>query len=337
MPRVCFVLGLLALLSSCGETQTVPEDDLGDTEPDAPVTGQNKRLDASGDLGGGGVGASAPDARARDAAGDASEPERDGALEAQAADQGPDAGAADHAGATNAPGVGGSPACTKDPAILCEDFEETAVGSVPAGWTRQGSASTVDESPARGARTLRARSPQNVTYSVNRVTRRLTIPGTHWGRIYYNVAVPAPRPPSGVIHATFVLLTGNLPGGGAAEFRVVDTVVANNGQHQFLYNVQPQNGREFGRSTKYDWRYDGKWHCAEWFIDEANQAFSLYLDGGAMPVLSFRNGPGNYSGSQIPRSFSGVSVGVAHYQNSRSGFVVSLDELKIDSKRVGCN
>jgi hypothetical protein len=292
-----------------------------------------------GQGGQGGTGGSAPDA-----AGPADDDPDGGAPDGgsgQAQDggqgNGADASTRDAGPATPAPGLGGAASCTSSTGVLCEDFEKTAAGAVPMGWSRQGSAVASADGPARGMRTLLAKSAVNSNYSVNRLVRRQTIPGTHWGRIYYKVALPSPRPPSGVIHATFVTLTGNLAEGGrAAEFRVLDTVTANNNRHQFLYNVQPNGAREFGRGTSYNWMFDGRFHCAEWFIDEVNQEFRLYIDEGANPVLAFRNGPGRYTGSQIPKSFNGIHLGVTHYQNSRTGYNVSLDELVIDTKRVGC-
>lgn len=344
MPQTHRFLGWALVLCSCGGTPG-PLPDEGD-DPSAEEVGQSTG-GAGGsrslrDAAGGGPGPSelrdAEAGREAGGASDAGDHAPDGGLDGGPTEE-PDGSAQDGGDAsTTAPGIGGQPSCAAGSALLCEDFEKAAVGATPAGWSRQGSAQVTDEERARGVRALRARTPQNVTYSVNRIARGLTIPGTHWGRVYYKVALPAPRPPSGVLHATFVALYGTMPGGGAAEWRVVDTVLAAfNNKHSYIWNVQPQNAREFAKGTGFNWSFDGKWHCVEWFVDEANQAFRLYLDGGDTPVLSFSNGAGNYNGSQIPKTFSGIRVGVTHYQNVRTGFVVTVDELAIDGKRVGCN
>jgi hypothetical protein len=356
MKKRTVVLACLLCASACGGPDRLPADDLDDVEilPDPePVrppsrtggqsggAGAGGTAGASGSGGGGGPGGSGPAAVDAGPGGTETPPDaaplEDGAAASDAMIVAGDAAPRDAASApATAPGLGGAASCASPTGVVCEDFEKTMPGALPAGWGRQGSAQVIAESPARGSRALRARSPQNSNYSINRITRRTTIPGTHWGRVYFKVAVPSPRPPSGVIHATFVAFGGNLAQGGAAEFRVLDTVISSSNKYLLLYNVQPVGGREFGRATGYNWQFDGRWHCAEWYIDHENQEFRLHMDGGDTPLLAFKNGPGKYDRSQIPRSFSSVSMGITHYQNSRSGFDVAFDELVIDAKRVGC-
>jgi hypothetical protein len=48
------------------------------------------------------------------------------------------------------------------------------------------------------------------------------------------------------------------------------------------------------------------------------------------------NGAGNLSGTGIPQMFQSIEVGWINYQNAPPGFVAWIDELAIDSTRVGC-
>src|SRR5256885_629624 len=81
---------------------------------------------------------------------------------------------------------------------------------------------------------------------------------------------PAPAPPAnGVIHSTLVSLSGQspLPVADNVNVRVVDTVVRDfDGKHQFLFNVQPSTRGEFSTQGPYNWSYESRWHCVEWYV-----------------------------------------------------------------------
>ena len=53
---------------------------------------------------------------------------------------------------------------------------------------------------------------------------------------------------------------------------MLDTVMGPKGTHQFIYNVQPRSKRpEFGKGSKYDYKYPDQWTLAEWHVDFATQ------------------------------------------------------------------
>jgi hypothetical protein len=156
--------------------------------------------------------------------------------------------------------------------------------------------------------------------------------GGHWGRIFYKVQQPVPAV---FVHSTMVALQGVGPTRGPEEVRVVDTVKNANGTHQFLYNVQP-SGAEFGTGSPYSWMFDDKWHCAEWHIDGPTQSYHFYFDGTEVTSIAIDNGPANYAGTDIPPSFSQVRIGWNNYQSAPPGFVVWIDEVALDTTRIGC-
>ena len=161
--------------------------------------------------------------------------------------------------------------------------------------------------------------------------------GKHWGRVFYKVEQPAPQPSSGVIHSTIVAGSAQSPVSGTIEVRVVDTVEDNQGNHQYLYNVQPDGRAEFGRGSSYDYRYDGEWHCTEWFVDHATQSYRFFVDGDEIESIAVANGAGNFSESEIPEVFDSLSVGWNNYQSTpNAGFVAWLDDLAVAPERVGC-
>lgn len=243
-------------------------------------------------------------------------------------------GTAGTSSAGGASGSGASVGCSPD-YLLCEDFEATAVGKVPTGWTAHGQAA-VDEDQAKGGKhSLKVQPAKNGERRIYHDAKVAT--GTHWGRVNFRVLLPVPGP---FVHSTLVAFSGKGPTTGDGEFRVVDTVKDAttggfaNGNYQFIYNVQPANGAEFGTSTNYDYTFDDKWHCTEWQVDAATQSFHFYYDGKEINHIT--NGAGKYAGTDLPTTFSDVRVGWNNYQEAAPGFTAWLDDFVIDDQRVGC-
>jgi hypothetical protein len=235
-------------------------------------------------------------------------------------------------GTGGAAGIGGPSLCAAGRYVICESFESTAVGAVPAGWTQRGNAVVADDQAARGTHALKIGRADS---GERRIFTSATALGSgHWGRVFYRVQLPVPAV---FVHSTLVALQGVGPVNGNEEVRVVDTVKQASGTHQFLYNVQP-SGNEFGKGSPYNWRFDDMWHCAEWHIDNPTQSFHFYIDGAEVTQIAIDNGAGNYAGSDIPPVFSVVRVGWNNYQAAPAGtgFVAWLDEIALDKNRIGC-
>jgi hypothetical protein len=248
-------------------------------------------------------------------------------------DGGADAGTQQPDASTAAAGCAGSDY------LICEDFESTAAGGIPDGWTVRGDATVVsvtDEEARNGSHSLWI-GP--IEFWERRIARDASVLGAaHWGRIHYKVQLPVP---DAFVHSTLVAFQGSGPVSGASEFRVVDTVKAAfdaqgiESHHQFLYNVQPQSSGEFATGTTYDWEFDGQWHCAEWHVDASSQTYLFYLDGAEL--IRIENGPGNYTDLDLPDGFDELRVGWNNYQHAPPGFTAWLDDLAIDHERVGCD
>lgn len=238
-------------------------------------------------------------------------------------------------------GLGGDSRCADGTFILCESFESTAVGAVPSGWTRDGSAQLVQVASDQAARGQHALKIGAAASGPRRLTRSAADFGAaHWGRLFYRVQTPPAVPSNGaVIHSTIASLQGNGPNIGSAEYRVVDTVEDSKGMHQYLYNVQP-SGSEFGKGSSYNYRYDGNWHCAEWQVDASTQSYHFFVDGAEVTQVAISNGAGNYGSgsnrSELPMTFSQFKVGWYNYQSASPGFVAWIDEVAIAKARVGC-
>jgi hypothetical protein len=238
--------------------------------------------------------------------------------------------------------------CASGRFAICEDFEGTAVGAIPSGWGKSPSNTTnvqvASDQAYRGSHSLKmlaqASGARNITKSAAALG---SLAAGHWGRMFYRVQTPAPAPPSnGVIHSTLVSLSGTspLPVADNVNVRVVDTVVRDfDGKHQFLYNVQPSTRGEFSTQGPYNWSYEPKWHCVEWYVSYATQSYRFFFDGAEVTQMAINNGAGKYNGSEIPASFS-IAFGWNNYQTvsgDPSGFVAWLDEIALDANRVGCD
>jgi hypothetical protein len=255
------------------------------------------------------------------------------------------AGAAPSGGAAGASGAGTSgaggtaPSGCQDSSIpICEDFEASEVGQLPPDWSKNGNVGVATDESHAGVRSLKVEAAASGARRMTLTgTRVAALGGTHWGRVFYKVDQPAPRPASGVIHSTIVAGSADSPVSGTIEVRVVDTVEDAQGNHQYLYNVQPNERGEFGRGSSYDYQYDGEWHCAEWFVEHATQSYRFYIDGDEIESIAVANGAGNFDQAEIPAVFDSLSVGWNNYQSAPDGgFVAWLDDLAIGPSRFGC-
>jgi len=157
----------------------------------------------------------------------------------------------------------------------------------------------------------------------------------HWGRIFYKVQEPSPKPlktaTNTVIHITWTSLVG--PSG---ENRVVDIVENMAGAHQWLFNI-PSDG--CCTSSPYNYTFDApdaaaSWHCAEWWVDVATNSYRFFSDSTEVTSLAFT---GNTKSTMS--NYTSIVVGATWYQQDGtilSPFVIWFDDLAIDDNRIGC-
>ena len=210
---------------------------------------------------------------------------------------------------------------------LCEDFEGAAAGALPAGWTALAGwgmdTVTVSTDSAHGG----TKSLKSTTSNPGqpRIQKALTnfgaTAGTHWGRVFYRVESPAPSPNS-YWHVTFVGLRAT------GESRVVDTVQSPMGTLQYLYNLPDDSCCD---GSAYNYRFDGQWHCAEWYVNNPTDAYRFFIDGTEVTSIAF-------TGRTDARlaDFTHVALGTIFYVPSNGTLNAWLDDLAIDDARIGC-
>ena len=228
------------------------------------------------------------------------------------------------------------------PLLLLEDFEATAAGQIPKGYTKSGAAGVDDQVAHRGAHSLRLDAAANgarcITVGAGPLLTALG--GSHWGRLFFKVQLPVAKPQGEgaypVIHSTLVGGTAQSPQfADAIEVRMLGMVLGPHDLFSYLYNVQPRKRPEFAAGSKAEYRYSDAWVLAEWHVDFASQAYQLFIDGAEIPGAALANGAGNFEKAEIPAVFETLSFGWTNYQKADPGFVAWIDDIALSKDRVG--
>jgi hypothetical protein len=228
---------------------------------------------------------------------------------------------------------GGASSCADY--LFCEDFEMGSPGEMPPGWTErggwdQGGSRAVLSSDEKhgGSQSLKGAVGTNGQFRIEHDLAMLgDAVGHHWGRIFYKVKTPVAL--DGMyVHNTFVAF-GRPSADNGDESRLVDTVVAPDGTHQFLFNVPDDS---CCASSSYDYSYEGGWHCAEWYVEAGTETFRFFYDNTEVTDIAFTG----VAGAHI-ESFSSIIVGWINYQSPSTPNEGWFDDLAIDDSQIGCD
>jgi hypothetical protein len=231
------------------------------------------------------------------------------------------------------------PPIGKAPIVLMEDFESTPAGEVPKGFTKQGAVSVDDTVAHSGKHSLKMEAAVNGPRRITTKSEALAqLGGTHWGRLYFKVQLPAPECKSGVIHSTIVSAVGKSPlHDDEIEFRPLDTILGTQGTYSYIYNVQPHTKRpEFAHGSASKWKFSDQWTLAEWYVDYATQTYRLWINSAEVKDVAFMKGPKNYEGSEIPAAMESITFGWWNYQQAGpTGFTAWIDDIALSKDRLG--
>lgn len=224
-------------------------------------------------------------------------------------------------------------------AIVADDFESTAVGAIPAGFTKTGELGVEEGVAHSGKHALMIQPGVRGGRSIDLAPDKIAaLGGEQWGRLYYKIKTPAPLPTGRLIHATIVHGAATSPlKGDKIDVRLATLLYYPNGDFQYFYNVQPPNGRpEFGPKSPTMQKFDDAWHLLEWHADNATQTYEFFVDGKEVTDITQHKGAGNYEGIEIPAAFQTLSIGFTNYQAATDqGFTVYIDDIALGKTRQG--
>jgi hypothetical protein len=232
----------------------------------------------------------------------------------------------------------GDSRCADAGVELCEDFESGMIG--PA-WTVSGTKPVVDTMEhARGTHALHITQNGN---GLSYIKETSTFPAqndTYFGRVFvYFKSLPTP-PGMTYAHWTMLAASGT---GVPGEIRVSGQL--QNGKN--LFGVGTDNQTDSGTG---DWTNSdndpkgapiavplGQWLCIEWMHKGDTSETQFWWDGALHPSLSTTASMhgGNSNPYLLPK-FTQVWVGWQEYQTSSEPFELWIDEIAIDSRRIGC-
>jgi len=223
--------------------------------------------------------------------------------------------------------------------IVSEDFESTAAGAIPAGFTKTGDIGVEEGVAHSGTHALEVkpavRGGRFISLAPDKVA---ALGGEHWGRMYFKVKTPTPMPTGRLIHATFVDGKGISPlANDLIDVRLATLLFYPNGDYGWFYNVQPPNGRkEFGPKSAAMHKFNDEWTLLEWHADAATQTYQFFVNGKEVTDIGQHKGAGNYEGIEIPAAFQTLSIGFTNYQPATGeGFTVWIDDIAVGKERLG--
>ncbi len=228
--------------------------------------------------------------------------------------------------------------------IVSDDFESTAVGAIPAGFTKTGAIGVAEGVAHSGKHALKVepavKGGRFISLAPDKVA---ALGGEHWGRMYFKVKTPAPLPlvpegkKSASIHTTLVAGKTTSPlANDPIEVRLAGFGLNGNGEFRYMYNVQPKQRKEFGVSSKTAHKFNDEWTLLEWHADHATQTYQFFLNGQEVTDIAVHKGAGKFEGAELPAAFQTLSIGWTNYQPATGeGFTVWIDDIAVGKKRLG--
>jgi hypothetical protein len=230
----------------------------------------------------------------------------------------------------------GDGSCTG--ALFCEDFEDYAVGGLPAGapWANEtggGATLSIDGTNVRGSRSLHVRTADG-GHGYIRVNNFRPPGNSFFGRVQLLVN----SFPTSPAYAHFVLVEATGAGGGLVR-PVGGQFIPGQGATA-LWGV----GNDQGASG--DWTSwqpavptaSARWICYEWQMRAADNNIDVWLDGTAQPALSVSStSRRDYNGARFAfPTFNTVWFGWWQFQASSAVRDIYLDDLALATTRIGC-
>ncbi len=226
----------------------------------------------------------------------------------------------------------GASRCAQAGLQLCEDFE---AGTVSNAWSISGSVVVEGGMSARGTKAMHIHKVGNGSAYIK---EKVTFPArnnTYYGRVFVNFQ-SIPKAPMTSGHWTILAATGT---GVSGEVRFGSWF------HNNLSYFGVGTDGPTGDWTQSDNDPAGaprsiplnEWVCIEWMHKGDTSDTKVWWDGVEHPSMatSLTKHGGNSSQFKLP-TFNSLWIGWSEYQTSTQTFDLWIDEIGIDSERIGC-
>ncbi|HTV22710.1 MAG TPA: hypothetical protein VMG12_28670 [Polyangiaceae bacterium] len=246
-------------------------------------------------------------------------------------------------------GNGNAVALCPEGSLFCEDFEDAAAGALAAPWRTSANMATVnvDELQAfSGTKAVHVNAPQAGTYhrgylALDQGSSAGIFPAVAT-EMYGRAMVYLPVLPNADVHWTFIQGEGVSAAGGYNAL--------------YRYGGQHQNGAQLmanyettstGPATDC-WDHSAstlpvaQWTCVEWHFVVASNEMQFWLNGSELTDIHVTGmgegcGGNGLDGQWIaPPAFQTLYLGWEHYQQTMNPIDLWMDDIVVDTKRVGC-
>ena len=235
----------------------------------------------------------------------------------------------------------GASRCAGSGLLLCEDFESGALDK--GTWTVVGNAPVIDGvQAARGSKALHVSITGNGASYIKETKTFPAKDNTYWGRafVYFN-ALPTPSGAFTYAHWTVLAAsgtgtvgeireTGQLQAAGNIFGVGTDSTATDAGTGDWTTSDDDPKGAPKPVPTK-------SWVCLEWLHAGSTNETRFFWDAVEHPSLHTTSTVhGGNTHAYILPEFTNVWLGWQEYQSATEPFELWIDEIAIDSSRIGC-
>jgi hypothetical protein len=248
-----------------------------------------------------------------------------------------DAGGSPPDAGSGPPDAGSGPpgACQS---LFCEGFETVAAGAPPdpAIWTRTSTDVLVDSTRgARGSKQSLHIPPLLSAVKYIRENKTIAAMGTtFYGRVFFWIDRQPLEKPGTLYHWT-LLEADELDNYNAGKVLRLGGHIEPAGTNWLRFNFQTHGQPpETGLSDMNEVLSIKRWYCAEFYYSLPNNEARFWLDGVEDPKLHWKGPMGGYV---FPAAITWMTFGFAEYQAPQTPWEVWIDEIALDTKKIGCN
>jgi hypothetical protein len=222
--------------------------------------------------------------------------------------------------------------------MFCESFEDTAAGRPPnaAIWTRTSNDILVDTTRAAHGGQKALHIPA-LTAGAKYIRENMTISAmgkSFYQRVFLWIEQQPVEKPASLYHWT-LLSADELDDYNAGKVIRLGGHVDTTGSNWMRFNFQTHGmPGETGLSDTKMLLAAKRWYCVELYVSLPDNEARVWVDGVEDPNLHWK---GPLNGYTFPAAVKWMTFGWAEYQAVATPWEIWIDEIAIDTKRIGCD